>query len=80
MHFLLQKALSLTIYHYDVIGVKGGTKWRKYMKTCMFFVNLPFSAYIHVGFTPHYIIMVKGLLHNHDMFLTCADSITLKIV
>ena len=25
------------LFHYDVIGGKVGTKWRKYLKTCMFY-------------------------------------------
>ena len=25
-----------TLYHYDAMGVKVGTKWRKYMKTSVF--------------------------------------------
>ena len=25
------------VFRYDVMGGKVGTKWRKYMKTCMFY-------------------------------------------
>ena len=27
---------ELTLFRYDVMGEKVGTKWRKYVKTCMF--------------------------------------------
>ena len=29
--------IKKTLFHYDVMGEKVGTKWRKYMKTCMFY-------------------------------------------
>ena len=32
----------IDLCHYDIMGVKGGTKWREYMKTCIF------CAFIHV--------------------------------
>ena len=66
---------------YRPLGVKVGTKWRKYKKTCFgvvflhenkktahFFVILCASS----TFTPHYMITDKGLLHH---CLPCYDSL-----
>ena len=43
---------------------KRGTKWRKYMKTCMF------PCHLVPTFTTHYIIMVKGLLMHEHQYAT----------
>ena len=37
----------MDLFCYDVIGRKVGTKWRKYMKTCMLF-----CFYVHITFIP----------------------------
>ena len=61
---------SIDIYHYDVMVVKGGTKWRKCMKACLllcFHVNFKHErikhACFHVNF-PFSAYFYPPLHHN----------------
>ena len=61
-------------------GVKVGTKWKIYLEKL---VNMKAQKYMHVfmyflnfstSFTPHYIIMVKGLLYKQSCLPTHATN------